>query len=77
VTLVGKTIRVSATGHYLVIDAGGTPVIVTKRTSLRVIRGGLGGVVVGRTVRVRAIKVNGKLYALALEHVAGELPPTR
>jgi hypothetical protein len=31
---------------------------------------------VGRTVRVRAVKLNGKIYATALQHVADELPRT-
>ena len=76
VTLTGKVTRVSVTRHYLVIDAAGAPVIVTKRTSFRLLRGGLGGVAVGRTVRVRAIRVNGKFYAVALERALGELPRT-
>jgi len=76
VTLDGKVTRVSVSRHYLVIDAGGTPIVITKRTSFRLIRGGLGGVVVGRTVHVRAVKVNGKYYAVALERVLGELPHT-
>ena len=76
VTLTGKVTRVSISRHYLVIDSTGTPIIVTKRTSYRLIRSGLAGGLVGRTVHVRAIKLNGKLYAVALERLLGHLPRT-
>jgi hypothetical protein len=76
VTLTGKVTRVSIRRHYLVIDSAGTPIIVTRRTSFRLIRRGLAGVLVGRTVHVRAIKLNGKLYAVALERLLGHLPRT-
>src|SRR5262249_31931429 len=76
VPLIGKVTTVSARRHYLVIDSGAGPIIITKRTTFRLIRTGLGGVALGRTVRVRAVKVNGRFYAIALERTIGELPRT-
>ena len=76
ITLTGRVTRVSIRRHYLVIDSTGTPIIVTKRTSFRLIRNGLAGGLVGRTVHVRAIKLNGKLYAVALARLLGQLPRT-
>ena len=76
VTLTGKVTGVSVRRHYLVLDSAAGPIVVTKRTTFRLLRTGLGGVAVGRTVRVRAVRVNGKLYAIALERAIGELPRT-
>ena len=65
-TLTGTVTKVSVPAHYLVISTSSGPILVTKKTSYHHVRGGLGGVKVGKKVTVTATKAGGKTYATTI-----------